>query len=92
MAFAAIVVGVGGLLGAVDPRFAAIAALGTFFAGLSSYATLRETVSQDQRNADRYERTARVLEDINKRLDDARTAVKGDGAGPLNDFIEAVHE
>lgn len=78
--------------GFVDPRFAAIATLGTLFAALSTYATTREDVYHNQRNAERYCRTEEALIEIYKRIDDVRTAVLAEGQKPLLDFIDAVHE
>ena len=77
---------------AVDSSFAAIGALGAAFTGLSSFASMREAVNQDRRNAERYGRTYRVLEDLNKRLDDVREAVYFRGEQPLIDFVDAVNE
>jgi hypothetical protein len=78
--------------GFIDPRFAAIATFGTLFAALSTFATTREDVYHNQRNAERYCRTEEALIEIYKRIDDVRTAVLTDGQKPLLDFIEAVHE
>ena len=58
----------------------------------ASSASMREAVNQDRRNAERYGRTYRVLEDLYKRLDDVRKAVYSAGIKPLSDFVAAVHE
>jgi hypothetical protein len=93
VAGAAIATGSAGVLGGVlHASFAAIAALGTIFTGLSSFASMREAVNQDRRNAERYGRTYRVLDDLSKRLDAVRKAVYTAGMRPLRDFMEAVHE
>jgi len=78
--------------GFIDPRFAAIATLGTLFAALSTYATTREDVYHHQRNAESFCRTEEALIEIYKRIDDVRTAVLAEGQKPLLDFIDAVHE
>jgi hypothetical protein len=78
--------------GYINPKFAALATLGTLFAGLSTYATTREDVYHNQRNAERYCRTEEALIEIYKRIDDVRRAVLTDGQKPLLDFIGAVHE
>ena len=90
---AAIATGAAGVLsGAIDTMFAAVAGLGTIFANLSSFTSMKEAVNQDRRNAERYARTSRVLEDLYKKLDDVRKAVCSAGIQPLLDFVEAVHE
>jgi hypothetical protein len=78
--------------GFLDSRLAALATLGTLFAGLSTYTATREGVYHNQRNADRFARTKEALIEIYKRIDDARQAVLTDGQTPLLDFVGAVHE
>lgn len=93
VAGAAIATGTAGVLGtSIHISLAAIGALGIIFTGLSSFASMREAVNQDRRNAERYERTYRVLEDLSKRLDAVRKAVYTAGMRPLSDFVDAVHE
>lgn len=92
VAGAALATGTAGVLSVLNAQFAAIAALGTIFAGLSSYSAIRESVHQDRRNAERYVRTSRVLEEITKRLDDVRKAVYASGSEPLDKFVKAVDE
>jgi len=90
---ATIATGSAGMLGAAfGSRFAVIGAFAAVFTGLSSFASMREAVNQNRRNAERYERTYRVLEDLNKRLDKVREAVYTRGTEPLKDFVDAVHE
>jgi hypothetical protein len=92
IAGAAVVTGLAGTLGFISPKFAAFAALGTACAAFSSFAAMREQVYQDQRNAERYGRTAQALQGITAKLDDVRKGVKEAGQEPLLAFIEAVHE
>jgi hypothetical protein len=92
IAGAAVVTGLAGTLGFISPKFAAIAALGTAFTAFSSFAAMRAQVYQDQRNAERYGRTAQALQGITAKLDDVRKGVKEAGQEPLLAFIEAVHE
>lgn len=92
VAGAAIASGSAGVLGAIQTSYAAIGALGSVFAGLSYYASMREAVSQDRRNAERYARTFHVLEDLYAMLDEVRRAVQDLGMGPLMDFVKAVNE
>lgn len=92
IAGAAVVTGLAGFLGLIDTKFAAFASLGTAFTALTSFAAANESVYQNQRNAERYQRTGEALEGIASSLDDVRTAVQTAGAEPLMGFIEAVHE
>lgn len=93
VAGAAIATAAAGVLGvSIHPSFAAIGAIGIIFTGLSTYASMREAVNQNRRNAERYERTYQVLENLSKRLDDVRIAVYNHGMQPLTDFVDAVHE
>ncbi|HEY0426453.1 MAG TPA: SLATT domain-containing protein [Pyrinomonadaceae bacterium] len=81
-----------GVLGAINGGFAAIAAFGTIFIAFSSYSATREEIYQYRRNAERYDRTLKILEDIRKKIDHVRQAVFLAGQKPLTDFIDAVHE
>ena len=93
VAAGAITTGLAGVLGVfVHPGFVAVGAIGAAFTGLASFAATREAINQDRRNAERYDRTYHVLEDLSKRLDDVRTAVLAAGAAPLGSFVDAVHE
>jgi hypothetical protein len=92
IAGAAVVTGLAGFLGLINTKFAAFASLGTAFTALTSFAAANESVYQNQRNAERYQRTGEALEGIASSLDDVRTAVQAAGAEPLMGFIEAVHE
>jgi hypothetical protein len=71
----------------------ALGAVGVLGAALSSYAAARETVSQDQRNAERYGRTQEALENIGgERLDRVRSAVAQGNVQALAEFVAAVNE
>jgi hypothetical protein len=86
--------GISGVVGATTNGTAtAFGALGVIGAALASYAAARETVSQDQRNAERYDRTHTALESIGgERLDRVRTAVAQGNAQALIEFVAAVNE
>jgi hypothetical protein len=92
IAGAALVTGLAGSLNFWSPKVAALAALGTVFTALSSFAANHEGVYQNQRNAERYARTGEALEGIAAKLDDVRAGVQQAGQEPLMGFIEAVHE
>jgi hypothetical protein len=83
---------IAGVLSGLNTQFAAIAAFGTVFAGLSSFAAIREATNQDRRNGERYARTARALEDLAKRLDEVRNSIYASGDKALQKFVEAVNE
>jgi hypothetical protein len=86
--------GTSGTIGALGAGVAtAFGALGVVGAALSSYATARETVSQDERNAERYGRTQTALENLGgERLDRVRAAVAQGNAQALVEFVAAVNE
>jgi hypothetical protein len=92
VAGAAVVAGLAGTLGFISPKFAAFAALGTAFTAFSAFAAMRDQVYQDQRNAERYRRTAEALQGMTAELDEVRKGVQEAGNEPLLGFIEAVHE
>ena len=69
-----------------------LALLGVAGAALASLANSRESISQDQRNSERYERTAQALNGLYGRLDEVREGVAGGDAQLLQEFVEAVHE
>ncbi len=89
---AATATGVSGILASWKSDFANIAALGVMSAALSSYVSRKGEISQDARNADRYERTGDALLELSKELDQVRLAVAGGARGPLQKFVAAVHE
>ena len=90
---AAGVAGVAGVGGAGDGMATAFGAVGVAGAALASYAAARETVSQDERNAERYDRTQTALESVGgERLDRVRTAVAQGNAQALTEFVAAVNE
>ncbi|TKK66139.1 hypothetical protein FC093_17960 [Ilyomonas limi] len=92
IAGAAIATGIAGILSVVKPHFAAIATLGSVFAALSAYATIREQIYQSQRIAERYTLTVNTLQNLSRKLDDVRNAIFTLGDLPMLDFIAAIHE
>jgi len=93
VAGAAIATGAAGILGAsLHVAFASIAAFGAIFTALGSFASMREAVGQDRRNAERYGRTYELLRELDRRLDLVREAVLSFGNAPLLDYVLAINE
>jgi hypothetical protein len=90
---AALFTGVGGAMaGGLGPEWSAVAALGILGAALTSFATTRESIGQDERNAERYARTRTALRHLSGRLDDVREAVSAGNHASLREFVAAVSE
>lgn len=90
---AALFTGIGGVLGSgVRPEWAGLAAFGILGAALTSFATTREAIGQDARNAERYSRTRAALRRLSARLDEVREAVATGNGAVLTEFIAAVDE
>ncbi len=90
---AALVTGLGGFLGGlVDPTWAGLAALGILAAALAAFASNRDAISQDSRNAERYERTREALQGLAARLDEVRAAVAEGNHVALREYVAAVHD
>ena len=84
--------GTAGVLGAWWTPLASIAALSVLGSALSSFASSKEAVNQDRRNAERYSRTQEILERIESRLKDVREAVAEGSHEALEQFVNAIHE
>lgn len=69
--------------------FGIVTVLGT---ALSGYATARESMNQDQRNAERYERTGHILTKLGARIGQVEAAIGRGNVAVLSDFVDAVHE
>ncbi|HYW70430.1 MAG TPA: hypothetical protein VE961_05320 [Pyrinomonadaceae bacterium] len=78
------------LSGFAHGKFTALAAFGAAFTAFGSFATLRENVYQNQRNAERYKKTAETLTGMESTLDEVRKAVREAGQLPLLEFVKAV--
>lgn len=81
-----------GMLGAWDPRFAAIAAIAVVVQALASRITTGEAIGQDARNGERYRRTRKALTGLSGRLDEVRRAIADGNDSALSAFVDAVHE
>jgi hypothetical protein len=70
----------------------ALGAVGVLGAALSSYASSREGLSQDRRNAERYARTRTALGGLEERLEQVRNAVAAGNPQAFTEFASAVNE
>jgi SMODS and SLOG-associating 2TM effector domain 1 len=73
-------------------KFTALAAFGAACTALGAFASVRESVFQNRRNAERYRKAAEVLSGMEGTLDDVRRAVQAAGQPPLLEFVKAVQE
>lgn len=90
---ASISAGLSALLGsAIDPNLSIIAVFGVLGTAFASLAGTREGVNQDRRNAERYARTATILEELYGLLNDVRAAVAAGHREALDEFVEAVDD
>ncbi len=82
-----------GMIGAFLPDLLPFAALGTIGAAISAVASRREDLNQDERNAERYSRTADILSKIAERYDDV-LAVINEGKNPeiIIEYVDAVND
>ena len=93
VALASIAAGAAGFLGAAfETAWVSLAALGIVGASLGSFASMREAVNQDRRNAERYGRTLAALEELRGRLDEVRAGAATGLSDVTDEFVAAVHE
>ncbi len=88
----AIVTGLAGMLSTAKLEFVALGAVGVIASALTAFASARESINQDQRNAERYERTFETLTNLKITLGAVQRGIVQIGAKPLTDFVNAVHE
>jgi len=85
--------GVLGMIGAFNPDFLPFAALGTIGAAITAAASRREELNQDERNAERYSRTADILSKIAEKHDDILAIAKaGDNPEIIIKYVGAVND
>jgi membrane protein implicated in regulation of membrane protease activity len=94
-----VAVGLGALAsfaaGAAATAHPIYAALGTFSvigAALATFATTREEIQQDRRNAERYENARDALDDLLGKVGDVRDTIEKGSTEALSAFVVAVHE
>lgn len=82
-----------GMVGAFQPDFLPLAALGTLGAAVSALASRREELNQDGRNSERYSRTAEILSKIAEKHDDIIAIVNGgDNPEIIIEYVETVND
>lgn len=82
-----------GMIGAFKPDLLPIAALGTIGAAISAIASRREELNQDERNAERYARTADILSKIAEKHDDVLVVVnEGNNPEIIIKYVDAVND
>ncbi|MBL4573093.1 MAG: hypothetical protein JKY86_08465 [Gammaproteobacteria bacterium] len=82
-----------GMLGAFLPEVLPFAVLGTIGAAVAVVASRREELNQDERNAERYNRTADILSRIAEKYDDVLEVIET-GTNPhiLIEYVDAVND
>jgi hypothetical protein len=84
--------GLGGILGASDPKLTAVAAFGVIGAALGSLAAAMASLGQFQSNQARHEETWRALMRLRGKIDGLRVAVMAGDIAVLREFTKSVHE
>ena len=94
VAAAILAIGAGGfgIWASVHPIVLPLAALGTIGAALTIVASRREELNQDERNAERYQRTYETLSRIRERHSDVQQVVAGGNSEVLVQYVNAIHE
>ncbi len=82
----------GGFASLAEGMATALAAIAVIGAAISAYAASREAMTQDRRNAERYDRTLTALRGLYGRLDRVRQAVANGNREALVEFVGAVNE
>lgn len=77
---------------AAEGSWQAVGALSVLGAALGSFAIGREQMTQDRRNAERYDRTYGALVALTYKLDEVREAVENGKAAAANEFAIAVND
>jgi len=92
IALSAIITGLAGMLSTAYLEFVALGGIGVIASALTAFASTRESINQDQRNAERYERTFETLTKLKMNLGAIQRGIIKAGPKPLTDFVQAVHE
>ena len=87
-------IGSGGvaILGAFQADLLQFAIIGIVGTALATVASRREELNQDERNSERYHRTASLLSHIRERHDEVQLAVVQGDIDVLQKYVAAVHE
>lgn len=82
-----------GMLGTYYPQLLPFAALGTIGAAISAVASRREELNQDERNAERYARTADILSKVAEKYDEVLSVIEqGKQEDVAVKFVDAVND
>jgi hypothetical protein len=81
-----------GVGGAFNGVLTAAGAIGVLAAAVAGFANAREAMSQDRRNAERYDRTGEALDGLYARLDEVRSAVSSGNQKALVEYVAAVND
>lgn len=81
-----------GILGFFEPALLPFAAVGILGSALATVASRREEINQDERNAERYVRTADILSHLREKHSEVQRAVAAGNTEVLVDYVNAVHE
>ena len=81
-----------GSLGISGGHWTALGAFSVIGAGIGAFTSAHEAMSQNKRNAERYENALEALELLVAKLDDVREAVAAGSADALKTFVAAVNE
>ena len=81
-----------GILGFFEPKLLPFAAVGILGSALTTVASRREEINQDERNAERYGRTADILSHLREKHTDVQQVVAAGKTEVLTDYVNAVHE
>ena len=81
-----------GSLGATEGHWTALGALSVIGAGIGALTGAHEAMSQNRRNAERYENALEALELLEAKLDDVRDAIAAGSTDALKTFVAAVNE
>lgn len=80
------------ILGAFQVELLQFAIIGIIGTALATVASRREELNQDERNSERYRRTADLLSHIRERHDEVQLAVAQGDTDVLQKYVAAVHE
>jgi len=81
-----------GIWASVSPIVLPLSALGTIGAALTIVASRREELNQDERNAERYQRTYETLSSIRELHSDVQQVVASGHSEVLVQYVDAIHE
>lgn len=81
-----------GVYGAFNPQWLPVAALGVLGSALAGVASRREEINQDERNGERYARTADILDHLREKHSDVQRALAAGKTEVLVNYVGAVHE